>query len=138
MPLNENWSEPAIRPLAVKAACSEIVGALPELVKMQFICAAGTMFAAGIVTDEPAIVANVPVFPVIAELASLHVAVAKVKVELAVSVICTAVLNVDTVLAAGVVGVGVPTLAVVMAAGVEAKFVTANVNGPPIPPVVVF
>ena len=41
-------------------------------------------------------------------------------------------------LATGATGAAVPTVAVVMAAGVVARLVTANVNGPPMPPVVIF
>ena len=41
-------------------------------------------------------------------------------------------------LATGATGAAVPTVAVVMAAGVVARLVTAKVNGPPMPPVVIF
>ena len=82
-----NWSEKLRRPEAVKAACRLMVGALPALVNWQVICAAGSTFAAGIVMAEPATVPKLPTFPVTAELASVQVALVKVKVELTVSVI---------------------------------------------------
>ncbi len=85
--VSENWSAALRRPDAVSAACRLIVGALPALVKVQVIWAAGKTFAAGTVMAEPATVPKLPTFPVTAELASVQLAVVKVKVELTVSVI---------------------------------------------------
>jgi len=135
--VNENWSA-AFRRGDDKAACKLIVGAFPALVKVQVICAAGNTLAAGTVMAEPATVPKLPTFPVTAELASVQVALVNVKVELTVSVICTAVLRAVTVLATGATGAAVPTVAVVIAAGVVPRFVTAKVKGPPMPPVVIF
>lgn len=81
---------------------------------------------------------NVPGFPVTAELASLHVALAIVKNELAPSEICTIEFKVLTLAAAGVEGAAVPIVAVVIAVGAEARFETEKLNGPPSPPVVIF
>jgi len=89
--VNENWSA-ALRRGDDKAACKLMAGALPALVNLQVICAAGNTFAAGTVMAEPATVPKLPTFPVTAELASVQVALVNVKVELTVSVICTAVL----------------------------------------------
>ena len=85
--VKENWSAAFRRPDAAKAACRLMVGALPALVNTQVICAAGKTFAAFTVMAEPATVPKLPTLPVTAELASVHAAVVKVKVELTVSVI---------------------------------------------------
>ena len=83
----ENWSAALRRPDAAKAACRLMVGALPALVKVQVICAAGNTLAAFTVMAEPATAPKLPTLPVTAELASVQAAVVKVKVELTVSVI---------------------------------------------------
>ena len=85
--VSENWSAPLRRPEAAKAACRLMVGALPALVNLHVICAAGKTLAAFTVMAEPATVPKLAGFPVTAELASVQAAVVKVKVELAVSVI---------------------------------------------------
>jgi len=115
-----------------------MVGALPALVKTQVICAAGSTLAAGIDNTRLASEPKVPVFPVTAELASVQLALVRLKKEFAPSVICTVVLNAVTAIAGGEAGAGVETAVVVMAAGADARFVTVKLNGPPGAPVVVF
>ena len=136
--VKENWSAALSRPDAAMAACRLMVGALPALVNTQVICAAGKIFAAFTVMEVPATVPKLPTLPVTAELASVQLAVVKVKVEVTVSVICTALLRAVTLLATGAAGAAVPTVVVVMDAGVVARLVTAKLNGPPSPPVVIF
>ena len=96
------------------------------------------MLAAATVIAVPATVPKLPAFPVTAEFASLQLAVVKVKVELTVSVICTAVLKAAAIFATGEVGAATPTVDVVMLAGAALRLVTAKLNGPPSPPVVIF
>ena len=68
------------------------VAVLNVLVKVQLICAAAKILAAGMVSTLPAKVPNVPTLPVTAELASVQVAVEAVKLVAGVSVTVTAVL----------------------------------------------
>jgi hypothetical protein len=102
------------------------------------ICAAGTRFAAGMVSTWAANVPKVPVFPVTAELASVQVADAIVKNVLAASVMATAVLNAVALMAVGAAGAGVAATVVVMFAGTAERLVAVKLNGPPAAPVVVF
>ena len=118
--------------------CKATVGPLTALVKIQLICAAAKMFAAGIVSTFPAKVPNVPMLPLMPEFASVQVAVAAVKFVAGVSVTVTAVLNADTFIGVGAAGVAVPVAVVVIAGGAEARFVAENVNAPPTAPVVIF
>lgn len=60
---------------------------MPAFLNTQVICAAGNTLAGCMVMAEPATVPKLPTFPVTAELASVQLAVVKVKVELTVSVI---------------------------------------------------
>lgn len=62
-----------------------MVGVLPALVKVQVIRAAGNTLAEGIAMSWPVSVPNVPTLPVTAELASVQLAPAIVKKELAPS-----------------------------------------------------
>ena len=133
-----NWSAATRRPPPVRAFCKLIFGALPALVKVQLICAAGKTLAAGMANNCPVSVPKDPGLPVTAELASVQLALAMVKSALAPSEICTKVFRLVTLMAAGDVGAGVPAVIVVILAGVEARFATAKVKGPPGAPVVVF
>lgn len=65
---------------------------LTVLVIVQVICAAAKTLAAGIVNTLPASEPKLAGFPVIAELASVHVAAVALKFAAGVSVIVTAVL----------------------------------------------
>jgi hypothetical protein len=74
-----NWSAAAMRPAAVNAFCKRILGAMPALVKVQVICAAGKTFAAGMVSNKPETAPKEAGLPVTAELASVQLAAVKVK-----------------------------------------------------------
>ena len=133
-----NWSAAAKRPEAANAFCSPRVGALPALVNLQMICAAGNTLAAGMAINWPVRLPKVPTLPVTTELASVQLAPVIVKNELAPSEICTTEFNVLTLLATGATGAGVPAVVVVIAAGAEARFETAKLKAPPGAPVVIF
>ena len=133
-----NWSAAARRPEPERAFWKVIFGALPALVKVQVICAAGSTLAAGMASSRPVSVPKVPTLPVTAELASVQLALVIVNRALAPSEICTTEFKVVTLIAVGEAGAGVPAVIVVMLAGAEARFATAKVKGPPGAPVVVF
>lgn len=94
--------------------------------------------AAGIAISWPVKVPKVLGLPVTAELASVQVAPAIVKNELAPSEICTIEFKVLTLADVGATGAAVPAVEVVIVAGAVARFETAKLNGPPSPPVVIF
>lgn len=108
------------------------------LVRVQVICAAATMLAAGMVITLPAKVPKLAGFPVIAALASVQVTADAVKFVAGVSVMVTAVLKAVTLMAVGAAGVGVFVTVVVIALGAEAKLVAVKVNGPPMALDVIF
>lgn len=108
------------------------------LVRVQVICAAATMLAAGIVITLPAKVPKLAGFPVIAALASVQVTADAVKFVAGVSVMVTAVLKAVMLMAVGEAGVAVFVDVVVIAVGAEARFVALKVNGPPTAPEVIF
>lgn len=108
------------------------------MVKVQLICAAGIMLAAGIAINNPVSVPKLLGLPVTAELASTQLAAAIVKNELLFSETCTIEFKALTLMAEGAAGAAEPIVDVVMAAGAEARFETAKLNGPPNPPVVIF
>ena len=114
------------------------VAVLTALVIVQVILAAAKTLAAGIVSTLPESEPKLAGFPVIAEFASVQLAAEAVKLLAGVSVIVTAVLKAVTLIAVGEVGVATPAPVVVMAVGFDARFVAANVNGPPIAAVVIF
>jgi hypothetical protein len=132
--VNANGPPTAPRVIFFKA---KVVG-LAALVKTQVICAAGTTFAAGMVSNWPTKLPKVPVFPVTAEFASVQLALVRLNRAFAFSDICTTLFSVETLIAEGAAGVGVDAAVVVMAAGTEARLATENVKGPPGPPVVDF
>ena len=111
---------------------------LTVLVRVQAICAAATTLTAGIVSTLPASVPKLAGLPVTAALASVQVAAVAVKFVAGVSVSVTAVFNVVTLMAVGEAGVAVPVAVVVIDGGDDARLVEANVNGPPMAPVVIF
>ena len=108
------------------------------MVMVQVIFAAATTLAAGMVTTFPASVPKLAGLPVTAALASVQLAAEAAKFVAAVSVIVTAVLKAVTLIAVGKAGVAVLVDVVVIAAGADARLVTANVNGPPMAPDVIF
>lgn len=114
------------------------VAVLTVLVRVQVICAAATMLAAGMVITLPAKVPKLAGFPVIAALASVQVTADAVKFVAGVSVMVTAVLKAVTLMAVGAAGVGVFVTVVVIALGAEAKLVAVKVNGPPMALDVIF
>ena len=120
------------------AFCRLSNGALPALVNLHVICAAGKMLAAGMAINWPVSVPKLAGLPVTAELASEQLAPEIVKNVFAPSEICTVELSVLTLIAVGAVGAGVPAVMVVIAAGAEARFATAKLNAPPGAPVVIF
>lgn len=56
-----------------------ILGALPELMKVHTICAAGKTLAAGMANNWPVNVPNVPLLPVTAAFESVQLALVIVK-----------------------------------------------------------
>jgi hypothetical protein len=114
------------------------VAVFTEFVMVQLIFAAATTLAAGMVSTLPTRAPKLAGLPVIAALVSVQVAAVAVKFVAGVSVIVTAVLKAVTLIAVGVAGVAVLVVVVVIAVGAEARFVAANVNGPPIAPDVIF
>ena len=114
------------------------VGVMTALVKVQVICAAGKTLAAGMVINRPLNVPKLAGLPVTAELASVQVAVVKVKAELLPSEIWTTLFKLVTALATGTAGAAVAAAIVVIEAGAAARLLTAKVNGPPKLPVVIF
>jgi hypothetical protein len=114
------------------------VAGFAVLVKLQVICAAGSTFAAGTVNTFPARLPKLPGLPVKLELASLQVADVASKLVLAASVTCTCVLTAETWMAVGATGAAVLAAVVEILEIAEARFVAANVNGPPNPLVVIF
>ena len=114
------------------------VAVLTVLVMVQVIFAAASTLAAGIVNTLPTSVPKLAGFPVMAALASVQVAAVAVKFVAGVSVMVTAVLNAVTLIAVGAAGVAVLGDVVVIAAGAEARFVAANVKGPPMALAVIF
>lgn len=120
--------------------CTATVAAfgLMALVMVQFIFAAATTLARGMVRIFPAREPKLAGLPVIAALASVHVAAVALKLVAGVSVMVTAVLKAVTFIAVGETGVAVLVDVVVTATGFEAKLVAVKVNGPPMAPDVIF
>ena len=114
------------------------VAVFTVFVMVHLICAAATIFAAGMVSTLPASVPKLAGLPVTAALESVQLAAVAVKFVARVSVIVTAVLKAVTLMAVGDVGVAVLTAVVVMAGGALARLVDVNVKGPPMAPDVIF
>ena len=135
--VNENG--PPIAPRV--CFCNDTVATLAvatAFVRVQFILAAASTFAAGMVSTLPESDPKLAGFPVTAEFESVQVADVAVKLAAGVSVIVTAVLKDVMLIAVGTAGVAVAAAVVVMAAGLDAKFVAVKVNGPPTANVVIF
>jgi hypothetical protein len=113
-------------------------GVLTVLVKVQVIWAAATTLAAGMVSTLPTNAPKLAGLLVMAEFASVQLAVVAVKLAAGVSVKVTAVLKAVTVAGVGAAGVAVLTAVVLMAAGAADKFVVVKLKGPPIAPTVIF
>ena len=118
--------------------CTATAAGFAALVKVQVILAAGKTLPAAMVRTLPLKVPKLAGFAVIAELASVQVALEIVKLAFAASVSVTAVPAAETAIAVGAIGAAVPATVVVMLAGAAERLVAVNVNGPPKEPVVIF
>jgi hypothetical protein len=108
------------------------------LLKVQVICARTRMLVAGIVSTLPDNIPKLPAgLPDATAFASEQLAEVIVKLEVAASVMVTAVPLVTARIGVGDEGEGVPADDVVIAAGFDARFVAVKVNGPPAEPSVV-
>jgi hypothetical protein len=134
-----NVNGPPAAPMVIFCTATvAVVAVFTVLESVQRICAAATIFAAGMVTTLPAKVPKLAGFPVTAEFVSVQLTEVAVNLVPGFSVMVTAVLSVVTFIAVGDAGVAVFTVEVVMDAGAEARFVAVYVNAPPIAPTVTF